>query len=97
VFRALNAAEIGLLALLSAAGLAGSMPSAGWGLVVALGVLLAVQVLLVRPRLDRRTVAIIDGRTPPPSHQHLTYVALEVLKVLALPVLGVVLASRELR
>jgi len=97
VFRALNAAEIALLALLSTAGLAGSMPSAGWGLVAALGVLLAVQVLLVRPRLDRRTVAIIAGCTPPPSRQHLAYIALEVLKVLALPVLGVVLASRELR
>ncbi len=32
VFRALNAAEIALLALLSTAGLAGSMPSAGWRL-----------------------------------------------------------------
>jgi hypothetical protein len=51
----------------------------------------------VRPRLDRRTVAIIAGCTPPPSRQHLAYIALEVLKVLALPVLGVVLASRELR
>jgi len=67
VFRALNAAEIGLLALLSAAGLAGSMPSAGWGLVAALGVLLAVQVLLVRPRLDRGTDFLFAERGRRPS------------------------------
>lgn len=97
VFRALNAVEIGLLAVLAAVGGAGSLPGAGWLLVAGLAVLLAVQVLVLRPRLDRRAVQLVAGRTPPPSRQHLVYIALEVVKVVTLPGLGVVLATRVLR
>jgi len=97
VFRALNAVEIGLLAVLAAVGEAGSLPGAGWLLVAGLAVLLAVQVLVLRPRLDRRAVQLVAGRTPPPSRQHLVYIALEVVKVVTLPGLGVVLATRVLR
>ncbi len=97
VFRALNAAEIALAALLTAAGVAAGMPTAGWLLLAGLAGLLAAQVLLLRPRLDRRAVAILAGQTSPPSRQHLAYIALEGAKVLALPVLGVVLSTAMLR
>ena len=93
VFRALNAAEIVLAALLAASGAVAGMPPAGWLLLVGLVGVLAVQVLLLRPRLDRRAVAILAGATPPASRQHLAYIALEGAKVLTLPVLGVVLAT----
>ncbi len=93
VFRALNAAEIALAALLAAAGAAAGMPGGAWLLFVGLAGLLALQVLLLRPRLDRRASAILAGQTPPPSRQHLTYIALEVAKVLALLALGVSLAT----
>lgn len=96
VFRALNAAEIALAALLVAAGVASAMPTIAWLLFAALVGLLTVQVLLLRPRLDRRTVQILTGHTPPPSRQHLAYVALDGVKVLTLPVLGVLLATSML-
>jgi hypothetical protein len=72
------------------------VPSIGWVLLAGLVALLAVQVLLLRPRLDRRAVAILAGRTSPPSRQHLTYIALEAVKAIALPVLGAVLATSML-
>lgn len=96
VFRALNAAEIVLAVLLAVVGVAAGMPGAAWLLLAGLAGLLAVQVLLLRPRLDHRAMQILAGRNPPPSRQHLTYLALEGVKVLALPVLGVVLATSVL-
>jgi len=92
VFRALNIAEAVLAALLVAAGLVAGLPAAAWVLVAALVLLLAGQVLLLRPPLDRRAAEVVAGRTPPPSRLHLAYIVLEGVKVLALPVLGSVVA-----
>ena len=88
VFRALNLAEMALVALLAVAGVAVGMPGAGWGLLAVPAAVLAVQVLLLRPRLDRRA-----GQAPPPARLHLAYIALEGAKVLARPALGVALTS----
>ncbi len=96
VFRALNIAEIVLVAVLVVAGVVAGLPAAGWTLLVVLGVLLAAQVLLVRPRLDARALAIIAGEPAPASRQHLVYVALEGVKVIVLPVLGVILLNAAL-
>lgn len=96
VFRALNIVELALAALLVAAGAVARLPGIGWLLVAVLVGLLAVQVLLLRPRLDRRARQLLAGQTPPPSRQHLAYVALEGAKVLALPVLGAVLTVSAL-
>ncbi|MGH3936860.1 MAG: hypothetical protein ACRDS1_18070 [Pseudonocardiaceae bacterium] len=49
---------------------------------------------MLRPRLDRRARQILAGGTPPHSRQHLIYIALERIKVMLLPVLGVLLALR---
>lgn len=96
VFRALNAAELVLAAALTAAVLAGAR---GVGadtaiplLLAALWILLATQVAALRPRLNTRTRLILAGGAPPTSRLHLAYIALEVVKVVLLPVLGVLLA-----
>lgn len=96
VFRALNVAETALVVLLAVAGAAAGMPGAGWGLLAVLAAVLAVQVLLLRPRLDRRAGQIMAGQAPPPARLHLAYIGLEGAKALALPVLGVALASSVL-
>lgn len=95
VFRALNAAEFVLAAALTAAMLAGAR---GIGadpatlLLITLWVLLGAQVAALRPRLNARTRLILAGGAPPRSHLHLAYIALEAIKVVLLPVLGVLLA-----
>jgi hypothetical protein len=92
VFRALNIAELVLLVVLTAA-LAGLPPhSAAVVLVALLWAILLIQMLGLRPRLDRRARLIVDGATPRPSSMHHFYIALEGLKLLALPALGVVAA-----
>lgn len=91
VFRALNACEA-MLALVVIAGLL--VGRAGAGVAVAAGVavvMLAVQVLLVRPALTRRSDQVLAGAEGPRSHAHLVYVGLEVAKVVALIVTGVLL------
>lgn len=93
VFRALNLAEVCLAALLTLALLAMRPPGSGWVLLGAAWLLLAVQIGLLRPRLDRRAVAVIAGRTPPPSRQHLAYIALDVTKIAVLVALGATLIS----
>lgn len=96
VFAALNSAEIALAVMLAVAGVAAGVPRAGWFVFALVVALLAVQVLVLRPRLDRRINLILAGQSPRPSPLHLTYVAAEVLKVLALSVLGAVAATAVL-
>ena len=64
-------------------------------LVLAAGtaVLLAVQLLLVRPRLNRRSAGVLAGRDAPRSRAHRAYIGLEALKVAALVALGAALLS----
>lgn len=91
VFRALNACEA-VLAVVVIAGLL--VGHAGAGAAVAAGVavvMLAVQVLLVRPALTRRSDQVLAGAEGPRSHAHLVYVGLEVVKVGALVATGALL------
>jgi hypothetical protein len=88
VFRALNAVEVVLAVALLAAIAAGHQPL---HLAVAAAVpvaLLAVQLILVRPRLNRRSDRVLAGEDAPRSHVHYVYVALEALKVAALLTAG---------
>ncbi|MBN9096907.1 MULTISPECIES: hypothetical protein [unclassified Pseudonocardia] len=97
VFRALTAAELVLAAALTTAmivGTTGVGPDAVTAVLVALWILLAVQVGVLRPRLNGRTRMILAGETPPRSHLHLAYIALEGAKVVLLVVLGVLLVLR---
>jgi hypothetical protein len=87
VFRALNAVEA-VLALVLAVCLAVGHQGAGIvPALVAIAVLL-VQVLAVRPRLSRRSDAVLAGADAPRSHAHYAYVGLEVVKVAALVTTG---------
>lgn len=94
VFRALNTVEVVLAGVLVVALVAGH---ASGGVVVALGVavvVLVVQLALVRPRLSRRSDAVLAGRDDVPrSHAHHVFVVLEVVKVVALTWGGVLLVS----
>jgi hypothetical protein len=90
VFRALNRVEVVLLAGLVVAVATGPRPAA---LVVLAGVLVLVlsgQLLVVRPRLNRRSDRVLAGEDVPRSREHLVYVALELVKVGALVGAGVV-------
>ena len=92
VFRALNIAEV-VWAVVIALCLSVTGPS---GLVLVLAavtaVLLAVQLLLVRPRLSRRSARVLAGQDAPRSRAH-AYIGLEALKLAALVALGTALLS----
>ncbi|MFD4440040.1 hypothetical protein ACFWPK_09695 [Nocardia sp. NPDC058519] len=93
VFRALNGAEILwavivlAMILLDSPGSAAVVP-----LVIAIGAL-TVQLVAVRPRLARRSDAILAGLDAPRSHGHYVYIGLEVVKVAALITGGICLLA----
>ncbi|MFC8984401.1 hypothetical protein G3I31_12200 [Streptomyces sp. SID9913] len=93
VFRALNIAEAALGVLVVVAVATGG-PDAGVIVPTALAVaVLAVQLGVVRPRLNRRSDRVLAGEQVPRSSAHLYYVALEVIKTVVLLVLGVLLLA----
>lgn len=93
VFRALNIAEVGWAVLIAVclafAGASGPV------LVIAAvtAVLLAVQLAVVRPRLNLRSAAVLAGEDAPRSRAHHAYIGLEVLKLGALVALGATLLA----
>lgn len=91
VFRALNIAEVALAAVLLSCVLGALRPALGPA--VASVSILAVQLVAVRPRLTRRSSQVLAGLDSPRSHGHLVYVALEVAKVVALVITGILLLT----
>ncbi|MER8004217.1 MULTISPECIES: hypothetical protein [unclassified Streptomyces] len=89
VFRALNLVEAVLAVALAVAVAVGDRPVGIVGPVVAVVVLLAAQLTVVRPRLNRRSDRVLAGEDVPRSREHLYYVGLEVAKVAALVALGI--------
>jgi hypothetical protein len=93
VFRALNTVEA-LLAVAIVIALALGHPPVS--IVVAFAVVvvaLVAQLLVVRPRLTRRSDAVLAGQNTPRSRAHYAYVGLEVAKVVGLAVGGILLLS----
>ena len=91
VFRALNTCEVVLAAVVVACFVVTHPPA---GIAVAAGVaalMLVAQVVLVRPRLSRRSDAVLAGEEGPRSRAHWAYVGLEIVKVAALLITGVAL------
>jgi hypothetical protein len=90
VFRALNLAEAVLAVLALVAVSVGGPPAAVLAPGAVAAVVLAGQLLFVRPRLNRRSDAVLAGEDPAlrRSRAHLYYVALELVKVAALLALG---------
>jgi hypothetical protein len=93
VFRALNVCEAVLAAaMLVSVVISPPITAAGIAAGVAVIVLLT-QVLAVRPALTRRSEATLAGAEVPRSRAHWIYVGLEVVKVIALLVAGVLLIA----
>ena len=93
VFRALNSTEA-VLAVGILIGLA--MGHSPVPVIVASAIVfaaLAAQLLVVRPQLARRSDAVLAGQIAPRSRAHYAYVALEVVKVIALAAGGILLLS----
>ncbi|MDR3661957.1 MAG: hypothetical protein P4L86_16505 [Mycobacterium sp.] len=91
VFRALNSVETVFAVTIVVAAAAGR-PSAAVTAAFAVAVTaLVVQLVAVRPRLNRRSDEVLAGREGPRSRGHYVYVALELTKVIALVVAGVLL------
>jgi len=99
VFHALNGVElvIGAILLVALFALGANVGSlARWAIVLAC-VALLVQVVAVRPALDRRLDARVAGEQVSPSAHHLVYIGLEVAKVGALATASVALAAAASR
>ena len=96
VFRALNVAEVALAALLTVAVIALRPAGAGAALLVVAWLILAVQIGVLRPRLDRRATALIAGESLSPSREHVAYIGLEVVKIPLLLALGAALIAATL-
>jgi hypothetical protein len=95
VFRALNLVEAALAVVVIVAVATGT-PSAAVVVLTAIAVVvLAGQLAVVRPRLNRRSDAVLAGEDPAQhrSRAHLYYVALELVKVLSLLALGCVVLA----
>lgn len=91
VFRALNRTEVGLAMVTLAAIVVGRPTGSVSALSIAILVILAGQLIVIRPRLNRRTDRVLAGHNPNRSTMHLYYVGLEAAKVLALAALGICL------
>lgn len=93
VFRALNTAELVLGAAVLVALALQPPPLQVMVAVLVAVVALAVQLLAVRPRLTRRSDAVLAGEVGARSRAHYVYVGFEVIKVIALLVSGILLLA----
>lgn len=93
VFRVLNRIELVFaVILLTVIAVEAPATAAVVGYAVAF-VMLAIQLAVVRPRLNRRSDAVLAGAEGPRSHAHYYYVGLEAIKVIALVTAGILLLS----
>ena len=89
IFRALNTLELLFAVIIGAVLFTHHTPtSLDVAITVAVGALL-LQLVVVRPVLSRRTTEVLAGEEGPRSRPHYAYVALEIVKVVALVVAGI--------
>jgi hypothetical protein len=93
VFRALNTAEVAF-ALVIGVIIASRPPPVGVlvAFAIAFGAL-ALQLTVVRPRLNLRSDKVLAGHQGPRSRAHYAYVGFEAIKAIALVVAGILLLS----
>jgi hypothetical protein len=93
VFRALNVCEA-VLAAVMLVSMVVRPPTTAAGIAAGVAVIvLLTQVLAVRPALTRRSEATLAGAEVSRSRAHWVYVVLEIVKVIALLVAGVLLIA----
>jgi hypothetical protein len=93
VFRALNTCELALAAAVAAC-FAVQPPAIAIAVAAGVAVVtLLAQLLMVRPRLTRRSDAVLAGGGGPRSRAHWAYVGLEIPKAIALLIAGVLLLA----
>ena len=93
VFRALNTCELALAATVLGC-FTVKPPTTGIAVAAGLAVVtLLAQVLIVRPRLASRSDAVLGGDDAPRSRAHWAYVGLEIPKVIALLIAGMLLLA----
>ncbi|UGQ12775.1 hypothetical protein LO772_03900 [Yinghuangia sp. ASG 101] len=95
VFRALNRVETVLATALVVVVATGDPGAAVITLIGVAAAVLVVQLAVVRPRLTKRSDAVLAGADPAlhRSAAHLSYIALEIVKVLVLLALGGTVAA----
>jgi hypothetical protein len=99
VFRALNAVECLLVVIALVAVLVSAAPVGVTAALLVAALALAIQILVVRRWLNRRSDAVLAGPDPSPSHTgqrsrgHYVYIGLELIKVIALLVSGSLLLA----
>jgi hypothetical protein len=89
VFGALNAVEAVLAGVVVVTMIVGAPPVAVLAPAAVAVTTLVLQLVAVRPRLARRTDAVLAGADPPRSGGHHAYIGLEGLKVVALVTAGI--------
>ncbi|WP_280445978.1 hypothetical protein [Nocardia brasiliensis] len=89
VFRALNAVEAVLAVLLVIAASIVGAATGTWIWLLLAVVVLAGQIVVVRPPLSKRADRVLAGAELPRSHAHFWYIGLEVVKVVGLIGLGI--------
>jgi hypothetical protein len=94
VFRALNSAEAVFAAILLVALAVGNLPGRAVPVGAAAVAILVIQLCVVRPRLTRRSDRVLAGQDVPRSAGHHAYVALELVKVIALLAVGILLLAQ---
>lgn len=94
VFKALNTIEF-LFAVVLAIALVAGRPSGTAEVLLAIAIIsLLIQIIAVRPRLTKRSDAVLMGQEDlPRSHAHYVYIAFEGIKVVALLIGGILLLS----
>jgi hypothetical protein len=94
VFRALNIIEVVLGLVVLVALQLDPPPSRVMVAILVVIVVLAIQLLAVRPRLNRRSDAVLaGGDARRRSRGHYVYIGLELIKVIALLVSGILLLA----
>jgi hypothetical protein len=93
VFRALNAAELVLGLTVLVALQVEPPPSRVLAAILVAVIALGIQVLAVRRWLTRRSNAVLSGEEAPRSRGHYVYVALDLIKAIALLISGILLLA----
>ncbi|MBX7093642.1 MAG: hypothetical protein K1X56_02890 [Flavobacteriales bacterium] len=90
VFHALNKLELVLLITLAISLIFGKQHSTFTLLFSTIAIILLIQTLVLFPPMDERASEILSGKDIPSTWHHITYVILEIIKLVVLLLTGIV-------